>query len=122
MPGARGDGEWNTTLYTWGCIYYGSMPSTMCPGPSPSLPMFQYKPMGPNNIAKLNVPWSSSTHTELAYPWSFNERTMRPLVAAHSYEELLNVKRKNVHWLEIRDMQPQPDPLDRGFATMNQEL
>jgi len=139
MPGANQDPK--QTLITWGCIYYGddqsSVPNTVCGGQSPgdqeTTGLLTYKHLGTKRdyhrmdfnskqVYKLDVPWGSSTHTTLAYPWNFDEKTFRPLTKKYSADQLMNIKPGNIIWLEIKDMKRMVDPKDRGFGSMNQEL
>ena len=90
--------------------------------------MFKYTPgNGPYRRdwfhQKLHVPWKSRTHNEDAFPWNFDERTFRPLDTKIDLKtKLMSVLPGNIHWLKVKDMPVNVDPLDRGFAAMNEQL
>ena len=116
------------TIFTWGCLQYAGY-GTNCPSTDGTdIDIFKYTPGGGTYRRdwfhqKLHVPWKSHTHNEDAFPWNFDERTFRPLDTKIDLKtKLMSVLPGNIHWLKVKDMPVNVDPLDRGFAAMNEQL
>ncbi|KAK0627441.1 Cupredoxin [Immersiella caudata] len=118
----------NLTIFTWGCLTYTGSPTTCLTTDGTGIDMFKYTPGGSPYrqnwfSKKLHVPWKAHTHTQDAFAWNFDERTFEPLDTQPNLKgKLMSVRPGNIHWLKLKDMPVQLDPLDRGYGAMNEAL